>query len=76
MKRRIVNIHEDDNYQADLEFFEEENKVIALKEAIISGINSGIAYNFNPESHLANMKEKSIKERTTNTLESREILTT
>ena len=37
---------------------EEENKVIALREAIQSGINSGIANDFNPESHLAIMKAK------------------
>ena len=31
---------------------EEENRIIALREAIQEGIKSGIAYNFNPESHL------------------------
>ena len=37
---------------------EEENKHIALREAIESGIQSGIAIDFNPESHLAKMKAK------------------
>jgi antitoxin ParD1/3/4 len=37
---------------------EEENKVIVLREAIQSGIESGIAYDFNPESHLENLKAK------------------
>jgi len=31
---------------------EEENKAIALKEAIQEGINSGIAHDFEPSSHL------------------------
>lgn len=37
---------------------EEENKVIALKEAIQEGIDSGIAIDFDPESHLKMMKAK------------------
>ncbi|MCX6236308.1 MAG: type II toxin-antitoxin system ParD family antitoxin [Bacteroidia bacterium] len=37
---------------------EEENKIIALREAIQEGIESGIAYNFNPESHLEGLKAK------------------
>jgi len=37
---------------------EEENRIIALKEAIQEGIESGIAYNFNPESHLEGLKAK------------------
>ena len=37
---------------------EEENKIIALKEAIQEGIKSGIAYDFNPESHLEELKAK------------------
>ncbi|MHC1690081.1 MAG: type II toxin-antitoxin system ParD family antitoxin [Bacteroidales bacterium] len=35
---------------------EEENRFITLKEAINEGINSGIASDFNPQSHLANLK--------------------
>jgi len=35
---------------------EEENKIIALREAIQEGIDSGIAYDFNPESHLEKLK--------------------
>jgi len=35
---------------------EEENKIIALREAIQEGIESGIAYDFNPETHLEKMK--------------------
>jgi len=37
---------------------EEENRYISLKEAINEGINSGIASDFNPQSHLANLKSK------------------
>jgi antitoxin ParD1/3/4 len=37
---------------------EEENRIIALREAIQEGIKSGIAYNFNPESHLEGLKAK------------------
>ena len=37
---------------------EEENKVIALKEAIQEGLESGIAYDFNPETHLEGLKAK------------------
>lgn len=35
---------------------EEENKMIALRKAIQSGIRSGFAYDFNPESHLNELK--------------------
>ena len=35
---------------------EEENKIIALKASIQEGIESGIAIDFNPESHLKNLK--------------------
>ncbi len=35
---------------------EEENRIIALREAIQEGIESGIAYDFNPESHLERLK--------------------
>lgn len=37
---------------------EEENRVIALREAMQEGLNSGIANNFNPETHLENLKAK------------------
>lgn len=35
---------------------EEENKVIALKEAIREGIDSGITNDFDPKSHLEKLK--------------------
>lgn len=35
---------------------EEENKAIALKEAIQEGIDSGIAQDFDPEEHLEELK--------------------
>ena len=37
---------------------EEENRIIALREAMQVGIDSGIASNFNPKSHLENLKAK------------------
>jgi len=37
---------------------EEENKVIALKNAINEGIESGIAVNFNAKEHLESLKSK------------------
>ncbi len=37
---------------------EEENKIIALRAAIQEGIESGIAYDFNYESHLEELKAK------------------
>ncbi len=37
---------------------EEENKIIALRAAIQEGIESGIALDFNPESHLEKLKAK------------------
>ena len=37
---------------------EEENKIIALKEAIQLGIESGIANDFNPQAHLEQLKAK------------------
>jgi antitoxin ParD1/3/4 len=37
---------------------EEENKMIALREAIQEGINGGIAYAFEPKSHLEKLKAK------------------
>lgn len=36
----------------------EENKVIALKNAIQEGIDSGIAHNFDPEEHLKGLKAR------------------
>ena len=37
---------------------EDEDRIIALKKAIQEGIESGIAYDFNPESHLEKLKAK------------------
>jgi antitoxin ParD1/3/4 len=37
---------------------EEENRIIALREAVQEGIESGIAYDFNPELHLKELKAK------------------
>ncbi len=37
---------------------EEENRLISLREAIQEGIESGIASNFNPDSHLEELKAK------------------
>lgn len=36
----------------------EENKVIALRNAIQQGIDSGIAHDFDPEKHLQQLKVK------------------
>jgi antitoxin ParD1/3/4 len=36
----------------------EESKVIALRNAIQQGIDSGIAHDFDPEKHLQQLKEK------------------
>jgi len=35
---------------------EEENKITALKSAIQEGINSGVAKNFDPKTHLERLK--------------------
>ncbi len=35
---------------------EEESKVVALKNAIQEGIESGIAYDFDPKKHLESLK--------------------
>ena len=35
---------------------EEESKLIALRNAIQEGINSGVAKNFDPKKHLAKLK--------------------
>lgn len=37
---------------------EEENKMVALREAIQEGIDSGIANDFDPKSHLRDLKAK------------------
>jgi len=37
---------------------EEENKIMALREAIQEGIESGIAHDFNSEIHLGKLKAK------------------
>ena len=37
---------------------EEESKIIALKSAIQEGIDSGIAHDFDPVTHLELLKEK------------------
>ncbi len=37
---------------------EEENRTIALKNAIQEGVESGIALDFNPELHLKQLKAK------------------
>ncbi len=37
---------------------EEENKIMALREAIQEGIESGIAHDYHPEVHLSNLKAK------------------
>jgi len=39
---------------------EEENKIIALREVIQEGIDSGIVNDFNPKSHLEKLKAKKI----------------
>jgi len=36
----------------------EENRIIALREAIQEGIESGVAYDFDPDSHLEGLKAK------------------
>lgn len=37
---------------------DEENKIIALRKAIIEGLESGRAINFDPKKHLASLKAK------------------
>ena len=44
--------------RSGLRLLEEENKLIALREAIQEGIESGIAYDFEPKSHLEKLKAK------------------
>ena len=40
---------------------EEESKIIALKNAIQEGINSGVVKNFDPKKHLAKLKSAKSK---------------
>jgi antitoxin ParD1/3/4 len=40
---------------------EEENKMILLKEAIQEGLDSGIAHDFNADTHLEKLKAKKNK---------------
>jgi len=42
--------------RAGLRLLEEENKITALRDAIQDGIESGIAHDFNPETHLGKLK--------------------
>lgn len=44
--------------RAGLRLLEEENRMIALRDSIQEGIESGIATDFNPESHLRDLKSK------------------
>jgi antitoxin ParD1/3/4 len=44
--------------RAGLRLLEEENKVIALRNAIQDGIDSGIAHDFDPKKHLESLKAK------------------
>ncbi len=37
---------------------EEESKIIVLKKAIEEGIESGVAYDYNPKTHLEALKAK------------------
>lgn len=37
---------------------EEENRAVALKNAVQEGIDSGIAHDFNPKKHLESLKAK------------------
>ena len=39
---------------------EEEQKIMALRQAIDAGINSGLAEGFDPEEHLRTLKAKKI----------------
>lgn len=42
---------------------EEEHKVIALRNSIKEGINSGIAEDFNPDKHLKILKQMDLKNK-------------
>ena len=37
---------------------EEESKVLALRTAIVEGIESGLAHDFDPQKHLESLKSK------------------
>ena len=37
---------------------EEENKILAIRNAIQEGMDSGIAYDFDPKSHLKDIRAK------------------
>ena len=37
---------------------EEENRIMALREAVQEGVDSGVAHDFNPETYLAELKSK------------------
>lgn len=37
---------------------EEESKIVALKNAVQEGIDSGIAYDFDPQKHLESIKSR------------------
>lgn len=41
---------------------EEENRILALKDAIQEGMESGIAKNFKPGKHLVNLKARKRKD--------------
>ncbi len=49
----------DEVVKAGLNILDDElNRIEALREEIAIGINSGIAYNFNPEEHLKSLQLK------------------
>lgn len=41
---------------AELRLLEEDNKLVALKDAIREGIESGIMHDFDPDYHLKKLK--------------------
>lgn len=56
-KGKYKNVNE--VIEAGLRLLEnEENKVIALRNAIQEGIDSGIAHDFDPEKHLLELKAR------------------
>jgi len=57
---RYENINE--VIKAGLELLQhEEKKLLELRQAINEGINSGIAYEFDPKKHLADLKSGKIQ---------------
>lgn len=57
LARRYKNVSE--VIRAGLRLLEnEENRVIALRNAIQEGIDSGIAHDFDPKKHLQELKAK------------------